>query len=157
MEIDRDVGVLIVDDNAANLLTYEGILEELQVNLVKAHSGQEALRHAFKNDFAAILMDVQMPDMDGFETATLLRQRKSSRETPLLFITAAFPDHLHMFQGYSLGAVDYLIKPIVPEILRAKIAVFVERYRKNKALISVNVELRKAKKAIVDPENWTTG
>ena len=77
MEIDRDVDVLIVDDNAANLLTYEGVLEALQVNLVKAHSGQEALRHAFKNDFAAILMDVQMPEMNGFETAKLLRQARA--------------------------------------------------------------------------------
>ena len=148
MEIDRDVDVLIVDDNAANLLTYEGVLEALQVNLVKAHSGQEALRHAFKNDFAAILMDVEMSEMNGFETAKLLRQRKSSRETPLLFITAAFPDPLHMSQGYSLGAVDYLIKPIVPEILRAKIAVFVELYRKKQELLRVNGELRKAKKAV---------
>src|SRR5437016_2904807 len=145
METDSDISVLIVDDNAANLLTYEGLLGDLHVDLVKAHSGQEALRNAFHRDFAAILMDVQMPDMDGFEVVTQLRRRKRSSETPLLFVTAVFPDQYHVSRGYSLGAVDYLIKPVVPEILRAKVSVFIELYRKKRELIKTNAELQKAR------------
>jgi signal transduction histidine kinase len=145
METDRDLSVLVVDDNAANLLTYEALLEDLHVDLVKAHSGREALRHAFHRDFAAILMDVQMPDMDGFEVATQLRRRERSREIPLLFVTAEFPDQSHVARGYSLGAVDYLIKPVVPEILRAKLSVFIELDRRKRELIRTNAELRKAR------------
>jgi signal transduction histidine kinase len=145
MEADRAIRVLLVDDNAANLLAYEGILEDLEVDRVKAHSGQEALRNAFHGDFAAILMDIHMPDMDGFGVAAQLRRCERSRETPLLFVTAVFPDQAHVSRGYSLGAVDYLIKPVVPEILRAKLSVFIELYRKRRELIRANIELRKAR------------
>ncbi len=147
MNDNRDTSVLVVDDTEANLLTYEGILEDLHLNLVKAHSGEEALRHVFKEDFAAILMDVQMPGMDGFETAATIRKRRRSQETPLLFVTAVFPHEPYVSRGYSLGAVDYLTKPLVPEILRAKVAVFVELFRKRQELASANAELQKAKEA----------
>jgi len=145
MHDNRGISVLLVDDNEANLLTYEAILEDLHLNLVKARSGKEALRHVFDGEFAAILLDVQMPKMDGFEVAAAIRQRRKSRETPLLFVTAAFPDQRHISQGYSLGAADYLIKPLMPEVLRSKIAVFVELFRKRQELAAANAELLTAK------------
>jgi signal transduction histidine kinase len=147
MNDNRGISVLLVDDNEANLLTYEAILAELQLNLVRARSGNQALRHAFNADFATIILDVQMPEMDGFEVAATIRKRPKSRMTPILFVTAVFPDEYHISQGYSLGAVDYLIKPLVPEILRGKISVFVELFRKRWELATTNAELLAAKEA----------
>jgi signal transduction histidine kinase len=147
MNDNQGISVLLVDDNEANLLIYEAILEGLNLNLVKAHSGKEALRYAFNQDFATILLDVQMPEMDGFEVAATIRKRQKSRETPLLFVTAVFPDQPHISQGYSLGAVDYLTKPLMPEILRSKISVFVELFRKRQELATANAELLTAKEA----------
>ncbi|HEV3263145.1 MAG TPA: response regulator [Gemmataceae bacterium] len=121
--------ILLVDDQPANLLALEAILEGLGQNLVQAHSGTDALRRLLHDDFALILMDVQMPDLDGLETADLIRQRDRSRHTPIIFLTAHDRTDVQMFRGYSLGAVDYLIKPIVPEILRSKAAVFVELFQ----------------------------
>jgi PAS domain S-box-containing protein len=122
------VKILLVDDNADNLVSLEAALETLDEELVSARSGTEALRHLLENDFAAILLDVKMPDMDGFETAELIRSRKRSQHTPILFLTA-YRNEEHLFRGYDLGAVDFLFKPIVPEILRSKVAVFVELSR----------------------------
>ncbi len=102
------VKILCVDDMPANLLALEEILAGLGLEIVKAHSGQEALRHVFHNDFALILMDVRMPHMDGFETAEFVRRRKRSQHTPIIFLTAAERDDILMFKGYALGAVDYL-------------------------------------------------
>jgi signal transduction histidine kinase len=147
MNHNEGISVLLVDDNEANLLTYEAILEDLHLNLVKAHSGMEALRYAFSQDFATILLDVQMPEMDGFEVAATIRKRQKSRETPLLFVTAVFHDQPDISRGYSLGAVDYLTKPLMPEILRCKISVFVELFRKRQELAAANAELRTAKEA----------
>ena len=141
------ISVLLVDDNEANLLTYEAILEDLQLNLVKARSGSEALRHAFNEDFATIILDVQMPEIDGFEVAATIRKRRKSQMTPVLFVTAVFPDQAHITQGYALGAVDYLIKPLVPEVLRGKISVFVELSRNRQELAATNAELLMAKEA----------
>src|SRR6266436_2410633 len=120
--------ILLVDDNAENLLALEAVLESPDQELVKANSGLEALRYLLDEDFAAILLDVKMPEMDGFETASLIRARKRSEHTPILFLTA-FKNEEHLFRGYDLGAVDFLFKPIVPEILRSKVAVFVELSR----------------------------
>src|SRR4029079_5169473 len=106
--------VLIVDDNADKLIALESILLSLDVELVTARSGREALRRLLERDFAVILLDVNMPDMDGFETATLIRQRRRFEHTPIIFITA-FGDDMHMAQGYSLGAVDYILSPVVPD------------------------------------------
>ncbi len=122
------VKILLVDDNPDNLMSIEAALDTLNEELVSARSGTEALRYLLENDFAAILLDVKMPDMDGFETAELIRSRKRSQHTPILFLTA-YRNEEHLFRGYDLGAVDFLFKPIVPEILRSKVAVFVELSR----------------------------
>ncbi len=124
------VNVLLVDDIPQNLLVLEATLDGLGLNLVKASSGAEALRHLLKQDFAVVLLDVQMPGMNGFETAALIRERDRSRHTPIMFITAVSTSETDAFKGYAVGAVDYVFKPIVPEILRAKVRVFVELYEK---------------------------
>jgi CheY-like chemotaxis protein len=122
------VSILLVDDLPEKILVLETILAELGENLVVARSGAEALQHVLRQDFAVILMDVQMPLMDGLETAALIRQRKKSARTPIIFVTA-FADDLRTTQGYSLGAVDYILSPIVPDILRTKVKVFVDLHR----------------------------
>src|SRR5205807_228340 len=131
--------VLLVDDKPQNLLALEAILSNLQLTpaaggsqgllLVRADSGEEALRCLLKDDFAVILLDVRMPVMDGLQTAALIRGRERSRDTPIIFLTASGRDDDLMTQGYSLGAVDYIVKPIHPHILRSKVAVFVELFR----------------------------
>ena len=128
-----------MDDTPENLVSLEAALEGLGQELVLAHSGTEALRHLLDDDFAAILLDVKMPDMDGFQTAELIRSRKRSRHTPILFLTGYKSDE-HLFRGYDLGAVDFLFKPIVPEILRSKVGVFVELSR-NTALLRRQAEV----------------
>ncbi|MHB1424188.1 MAG: response regulator [Gemmataceae bacterium] len=128
MGADDKINILIVDDLPEKLLVLESILEELDENVVKANSGAEALRLVLTRDFAVILLDVYMPGMNGFETAALIRQRRKSSHTPIIFITA-FTDEMHTSQGYSMGAVDYILSPIVPEILRTKVKVFVDLYR----------------------------
>jgi len=125
--------ILLVDDSAENLISLEATLDGLGQDLVLAKSGTEALRYLLEDDFAAILLDVKMPDMDGFQTAEMIRARKRSRHTPILFLTGYKSDE-HLFRGYDLGAVDFLFKPIVPEILRSKVTVFVELSR-NTALL----------------------
>src|SRR5271156_6263008 len=125
--------ILLVDDNPENLVSLEATLEGLGEELVLANSGTEALRHLLEDDFAAILLDVKMPEMDGFQTAELIRSRKRSRDIPILFLTG-YKSAEHLFRGYDLGAVDFLFKPIVPEVLRSKVGVFVELSR-NTALL----------------------
>jgi signal transduction histidine kinase len=127
------VKILLVDDRPANLLTLESILEDLGQEIVKATSGKEALRFLLKDDYAVILLDVKMPEMDGFETATLIRERDRSRHTPILFLTA-HKEEEHLFRGYYAGAVDFLYKPINPEVLRSKVSVFVDLCLKTELL-----------------------
>jgi signal transduction histidine kinase/CheY-like chemotaxis protein len=129
-EGDEKVSILIVDDRPDKLLSYEVMLAELNQNVVRATSGKEALRCLLQQDFAVILLDVNMPIMDGFETAALIRQRVRSETTPIIFISAVNDTETHVSRGYSLGAVDYILTPVVPEILRAKIAVFVDLFKK---------------------------
>jgi signal transduction histidine kinase/DNA-binding response OmpR family regulator len=117
--------ILIVDDLPANLMVYRNILDELGQNILLVSSGEEALKMVLKQEFAVILLDVNMPTMNGFETASLIRKRKKSAHTPIIFMTA-FTDEMHMIQGYASGAVDYLPTPIVPEVLKAKVRVFIE-------------------------------
>jgi PAS domain S-box-containing protein len=138
---DGKVNILLVDDQPKNLLALESILAEDGQTLVKAHSGRAALRHLLETDFAVILLDVQMPEMDGFETATLIRQRDKSRDTPIIFLTALSRSETNVFRGYELGAVDYIFKPFHPEILRSKVNVFVELFRKREALKEQTQEL----------------
>src|SRR5712671_2815182 len=133
------VKILLVDDNPDNLVSLEAALETLNEDLVSARSGTEALRYLLENDFAAILLDVKMPEMDGFEAAELIRSRKRSQHTPILFLTA-YRNEEHLFRGYDLGAVDFLFKPIVPEVLRSKVGVFVELSR-NTALLRRQAEI----------------
>jgi two-component system sensor histidine kinase/response regulator len=128
------VRILLVDDQPDNLLSAEAVLESLGEEIVKAESGREALRQLLERDFAVIVLDVMMPDMDGFETAALIRERERSRHTPIIFLTALGRGEEHIRRGYNLGAVDYLTKPFVPEILRTKVSVFVELHRKSALL-----------------------
>jgi len=127
---EEKVSILIVDDRPDKMLAYETILSDLKENIVCARSGKEALRCLLKQDFAVILLDVNMPVMDGFETAALIRQRPRSETIPIIFISAVNDTETHVSRGYSLGAVDYILTPVVPEILRAKIAVFVDLFKK---------------------------
>jgi len=120
--------ILIVDDRSDKLLVYRTLLDELQQNLYTASSGDDALRQVLERDFALILLDVNMPGMDGLETAALIRKRRKSAHTPIILVTADYGDELRMTKAYSLGAVDYIASPVVPEILRAKVRVFVDLY-----------------------------
>ncbi|AFZ25911.1 PAS/PAC sensor hybrid histidine kinase [Cylindrospermum stagnale PCC 7417] len=151
MAFDAKVNILLVDDHSENLLALEAILQSLGQNLVRATSGAQALRCLLSQDFAVILLDVQMPDMDGFETATLIRQRERSHFTPIIFLTAFSTSDSMVFKGYSLGAVDYLFKPLDSEILRSKVAAFVDLFQKTAEverqaaeLMAVNAQLRKS-------------
>lgn len=136
------VDILVVDDQPANLAALESLLDDSDFSVVKAASGAEALRCMLKADFAVVLLDVLMPVMDGFETAALIRQRPQSRHTPIIFLTAASSSDANIGRGYALGAVDYIYKPIVPEILKAKLAVFVELHRKSRELVRNDAALR---------------
>jgi len=135
--------ILLVDDEPKSLFALQELLSTLGQNLMIAQSGEEALRLALKNDFAVILLDVRMPGIDGFETARLIRNRERSRLTPIIFLTAAADEMSSMFRGYEVGAVDYLQKPVVPEILKAKVAVFVELFRKSERLKESEDKLRR--------------
>jgi len=130
----RPVDILLVDDHEENLLALEAILTDPSYRLVRARSGRDALREVLGRDFALILLDVAMPDLDGYETAALIRQRDRSRDTPIIFLTANYRSDLHVFRGYSVGAVDYIFKPFTSEILQSKVAVFVELFTKREAL-----------------------
>jgi signal transduction histidine kinase/DNA-binding response OmpR family regulator len=134
--------ILIVDDNPDKVLALEVVLEDLDNKIVRANSGREALRQVLNNEFAVILLDVNMPDMDGFETAAMIRKRKSSSQTPIIFITS-FGDEMHAARGYSLGAVDYILAPVLPDVLRTKVMVFVELFRKTQQLLEQADALRR--------------
>ncbi|MDA5286276.1 response regulator [Streptomyces sp. NPDC054904] len=123
--------ILLVDDRPENLLALEAILSALDQTLVRASSGEEALKALLTDDFAVILLDVQMPGMDGFETAAHIKRRERTRDIPIIFLTAINHGPHHTFRGYAAGAVDYISKPFDPWVLRAKVSVFVELYTKN--------------------------
>src|SRR4051794_2397700 len=127
--------VLLVDDRSQNLLALEAILEPLGHELVSAGSGEDALRLLLhRDDFAVILLDVQMPRLDGFETAALIKERERTRNIPIIFLTAISKDRENVFRGYEVGAVDYVFKPFQPEILRSKVAVLIDLHEKNDQL-----------------------
>jgi PAS domain S-box-containing protein len=126
--------ILLVDDHPANLMALGAILDPLGQELVHANSGEEALRHLLESDFALILMDVQMPGLDGIQTAKMIKERPRNRHIPIIFLTAIHKDPSYIFRGYKEGAVDYLLKPFDPGILRAKVSVFVDLWRKNELL-----------------------
>jgi PAS domain S-box-containing protein len=123
------VNILLVDDRRENLIALEAILRTLNQNLVKTTSGTEALKYLLKNETAVILLDVEMPEMDGFQTATLIRERVKSQHTPIIFLTAMSKSDIHVSQAYSTGGVDYIFKPFAPDVLRSKVAAFVDMYK----------------------------
>ncbi|HSC91037.1 MAG TPA: ATP-binding protein [Gaiellaceae bacterium] len=139
----RTAAILLVDDREQNLVALEAILAPLGQELVRAASGEDALRELLRRDFAVILLDVQMPGLDGFETARLIKQRERTRHTPILFLTAISRDSEQVFKGYSAGAVDYILKPFDPDVLRSKVAVFVELWQRGERLRSQELELRR--------------
>jgi signal transduction histidine kinase len=133
--------ILLVDDNPARLLSYRAILEPLGEHLVEANSGMDALRRVMDEEFAVILLDVNMPDMDGFETASLIHQHPRFEKTPIIFVSAVNVSDLDRLRGYKLGAVDYVMVPIIPEILRSKVMVLAELFRKRAELQGLNASL----------------
>ena len=141
MTANEKVNILMVDDQPAKLLSYEVILGELGENLLKATSGKEALELLLKHDIAVVLMDVSMPDLDGFELAALIRQHPRFQRTAIIFISAVYLSDLDRLKGYERGAVDYISVPIIPELLRAKVSIFSELHRKAKQLEALNREL----------------
>ncbi len=138
------VEILLVDDAPDKILALEAALSDLDQTVIKAASGSEALRLILKRDFAVILLDINMPGMDGFETATLIRQRKSSAHTPIIFVTSFSTADIEVYRGYSLGAVDYLFTPVTPEVLRSKVTVFVELAKKTREIQRQAEALRRA-------------
>ena len=148
--------ILIVDDRRENLLSLEALLEDLGLEIHTATSGNDALASMLQHDFAVVLMDVQMPGMDGFETVALMKQSRRTRDIPVLYLTAISKDSQHVFKGYEVGAVDYIFKPVEPLILRGKINVFLALYRMREELAERNQQLEEATRkleeaAMTDP------
>ena len=135
------INILMVDDQPAKLLSYEVLLSQMDENLIKATSGKEALEHLLKTDVAIVLMDVSMPDLDGFELASMIRQHPRFQRTAIIFISAVHLTDLDRLKGYEHGAVDYISVPVVPELLRAKVSLFAELHRKTRQLEVLNQEL----------------
>ena len=139
--MDENINILMVDDQPGKLLTYEAMLGELGENVIKAHSGMEALEHLLKTEIAVVLMDVSMPGMDGFETAEMIHDHPRFQNTPIVFISGIHMTDLDRLKGYQHGAVDYLSVPVVPELLRAKVKVFAELHRKTRQLEMLNARI----------------
>src|ERR1700735_4936952 len=142
MSVQEKVNILMVDDQPAKLLSYEVILKELDENLLKAHSGREALDQLLKNEIAVVLMDVSMPELDGFELAEMIRHHPRYQKTAIIFISAIHMSDMDRIRAYAQGAVDYLNVPVIPELLRAKVSVFAELHRRARQLETLNDELR---------------
>src|SRR5271156_3076751 len=135
------VNILLVDDQQAKLLSHEVVLAEIGENLLKASSAREAFECLLKNEVALILIDVCMPDLDGFELASMIREHPRFQNTAIIFVSAVMLAHLDQLRGYKLGGVDYVPVPVVPELLRAKVRVFVDLYRKTRQLEQFNADL----------------
>jgi signal transduction histidine kinase len=150
MSTEDKVNILLVDDQPGRLMSYDAILNVLGQNLVHARSGTEALQKLMEGDYAAILLDVNMPGMDGFETATMIHQHPRFEKTPIIFVTAVHVTDLDQLKGYQLGAVDYVYVPVVPEILRGKVEVLVELYRQRRELERLNRRLAEANEDLAD-------
>jgi signal transduction histidine kinase len=139
--VDEKISILMVDDQPGKLLSYEAMLDQLGENLIKAHSGMEALEQLLKTDIALVLMDVSMPGMDGFETAQMIHDHPRFQNTPIIFISGIHMTDLDRLKGYQHGAVDYVSVPVVPELLRAKVKVFAELHRKTQQLEVLNAQI----------------
>src|SRR3954469_17572367 len=153
MKPKEKVNILMVDDQPGKLLSYEAILGGLDENLIKAMSGREALEHLLKTDIAVVLMDVSMPEIDGFEVAEMIRQHPRFRETAIIFISAIHLTDVDRLKGYERGAVDYISVPIVPELLRAKVTVFAELYRKARQLEAAEEGLRQLSRRLMKTQD----
>jgi signal transduction histidine kinase len=145
----KKVNILMVDDQPAKLLSYEAILSELGENLIRANSGKEALEHLLKIDIAVMLLDVSMPELNGFELAKIIRQHPRFERIAIIFVSAAHLTDADRLEGYRRGAVDYISVPVIPEILRAKVGVFVELHRRSEQLAELNEELRLLSKRLL--------
>src|SRR5437870_13180869 len=139
----------MVDDQPAKLLSYEAILDELDENLIRANSGREAMEILLKSDVAVVLMDVSMPELDGFELADIIRQHPRFEKTAIIFISAVHLTDIDRLKGYQRGAVDYISVPVIPELLRAKVSVFAELHRKARQLEVLNQELRRLSQSLM--------
>jgi signal transduction histidine kinase len=149
MSVHEKVNILMVDDQVGKLLSYEAILADLGENLIKAHSGKEALDLLLKNDVAVVLLDVSMPELDGFDLAEMIREHPRFQRTPIIFISAVLLTDVDRLKGYERGAVDYISVPIIPELLRAKVTVFVDLHRKTRQLETLNHELRRLSSSLI--------
>ncbi|HTE18726.1 MAG TPA: response regulator, partial [Armatimonadota bacterium] len=146
--MEQQVNVLLVDDRPENLVALESVLSDLGQNLITATSGREALKRLLSDEFAVILLDVQMPGMDGFETATLIRSREKSQHVPIVFLTAINKSDVHVSRGYSVGGVDYVFKPFDPDVLKAKVSAFVELAKTNRELKAEVVRRQRAEEEV---------
>ncbi len=146
------MNILVVDDKPANLLALRKILVKPGLNIIEARSGNDALALLLEHDFALILLDVQMPDMDGFETAEIIRGNEATKNIPIIFVTAINKEQKYVFEGYSKGAVDYLFKPLDPDILQNKVNIFLELYRQKEDLKNTNIELKQATEKIIEQQ-----
>ncbi len=143
MANEENVNILIVDDKTNNLIALEALLEENDRNILTAMSGNEALGLMLEYDFALVILDIQMPEMDGIETAGLMRKNAKTRQTPIIFVTAINKDRQHVFEGYNAGAVDYIFKPVEPIILKSKVDVLIQLYRQRKTIERTNTKLQR--------------
>lgn len=146
------INILIVDDKPQNLISLEAVLEAPHIEIVKASSGNEALSKILDYEFALILLDVQMPDMDGFETAEYIRGNKKTRHVPIIFVTAINKDQQYVFKGYASGAVDYIFKPLYPEIIKNKVQIFLDIFNQRKIIEQKNEDLRIANEQIIEQQ-----
>jgi signal transduction histidine kinase len=153
MTAKEKVNILMVDDQPAKVMSYEAILAELDENLLKAHSAREALELLLKNEIAVVLMDVSMPEMDGFETAEIIHQHPRYQKTAIIFISAVHLTDVDQLRGYQRGAVDYISVPIIPELLRAKVSTFIDLHRKSQQLEALNVELRRLSMSLISTQD----
>jgi signal transduction histidine kinase len=149
MRLEERVNILMVDDQPSKLLSYEAILDELGENLIKASSGREALEQLLRTDVAVVLMDVSMPELDGFTLANMIRQHPRFQKTAIIFISAVHLTDIDRLMGYERGAVDYISVPVIPELLRAKVSVFSELHRRARQLERLNGELRRLSSSLI--------
>src|SRR5438067_3858240 len=152
-----EVNILLVDDQPAKLLSYEVMLRELGENLIKASSAREALEQLLKREIAIVLVDVCMPELDGFQLAAMIREHPRFQKTAIIFISAVHLTDMDRLRGYAMGAVDYVPVPVVPEVLRAKVKVFAELYRKTRQLEQLNQELERRVAERTDEVEASTG
>src|SRR5262249_1593507 len=137
------INILIVDDEPKNLTVLETILQDPGYRLIRAESGEQALLALVDEEFALLILDIRLPGMTGFELAQMIKQRKKTADVPIIFLTAYYNEDQHVLEGYGTGAVDYLVKPVNPSILRSKVAVFAELHRKSRALVAEITERRR--------------